>query len=276
MNRVPVSFEFFPPADEEALKKLLQVRERLAAAAPGFYSVTYGAGGSTRDRTFRTVEAMIDAGVDAAPHLSFGSDDDDTIAALLDRYVAMGVKRFVALRGDAVSGTGSRPRYAAELVRFIRARHGDAVAIEVACYPEFHPNSTSPSMDVAHFREKVEAGADAAITQYFYNADAYFHYVDLCRASGIEVPIVPGVMPITNVDNLIRFSDRAGAEIPRWMLHRLNELKEDKPALLAFGVEQVTRLCEALIEGGAPGLHLYSMNQSKAALAILDGLGLVE
>lgn len=274
VTQVPVSFEFFPPRGPEALDQLVRVRDRLDAAGPEYYSVTYGAGGSTRDRTFETVLRLRESGADVAPHLSFGADDDDTVAELLERYREAGVERIVALRGDAPSGTGGRPRYAVELVRFIRERYGDHFRIEVGCYPEYHPDSTSPAMDVRHFREKVEAGADAAITQYFYNADAYFQYVDRARAEGVDIPIIPGVMPIINAENLVRFSAKCGAEIPRWLGYRIDELKDDKEGLLHFGVDQVTRLCEVLVEGGAPGLHLYSMNQSRASLGILRNLGL--
>ena len=272
---VPVSFEFFPPKTEEGRSKLVAVRERLAAAHPEFYSVTYGAGGSTRDRTLETVLEIREEGRDVAPHLSIGGDSHDAIRALLDRYREAGIRRIVALRGDAPSGVGGRREvhYAIELVRLLREHAGDAFHIEVAAYPEVHPDAPSADADVRFFVEKVSAGADSAITQYFYNAEAYFDFVERVRAAGATVPIVPGVMPITNVEGLIRFSDNCGADIPRWIGKRLEQYRDDKESVYAFGLDVVTDLCERLLAGGAPGLHIYSMNQSRAPLALLGRLG---
>lgn len=270
-----LSFEFFPPRDDEGLVRLERVRSRLDAARPNFYSVTYGAGGSTRDRTRDLVLAIHDEGRPVAPHLSIGSDAPEAVQSLLDAYRDAGVKHVVALRGDIPSGLGSRSQvyYAKELVERIRAHSGRHFEVHVAAYPEVHPDARSPEQDLAHFIDKVAAGADEAITQYFYNADAYFDFVARCRAAGVTIPVVPGVMPITNYANLVRFSDGCGAEIPRWIRKRLEQLQDDVPSLQAFGLDVVTDLCERLLAGGAPGLHIYSMNQSKVPLALLDRLG---
>lgn len=270
-----ISFEFFPPKSADAAEKLRLVRERLDAARPEFYSVTYGAGGSTRDGTLHTVLDIQKEGRTAAPHLSMGSDDADTVGRLVEQYRDAGISRIVALRGDVPSGMGGRAsvHYAAELVALLRERWGDAFTIEVAAYPEVHPDSASPATDVAHFAAKVNAGADEAITQYFYNADAYFDFVDRAAGAGVTVPIIPGVMPITNVEGLFRFSDACGADIPRWIRKRLDQHREDPDAIRAFGLDVVTGLCERLVAGGAPGLHFYSMNQSKASLELLRRLG---
>jgi methylenetetrahydrofolate reductase (NADPH) len=276
-----LSFEFFPPNTDKGRHNLLRTWDRLSSRQPEFCSVTYGAGGSTRDRTRATIEALRGAGAPAAPHLSIGMDDDDQVRALLDDYLALGVDRIIALRGDIPSGLGSarQVRYARELVRLIRdheislGRPG-ALRIEVAAYPEVHPDAPSPDADLEYLQEKVDAGADGIITQYFYNADAYFDFVDRARGQGINAPIVPGIMPITNYANLVRFSDGCGAEIPRWIRQRLAALQEDDAALKAFGETVVTRLCERLLAGGAPGLHFYTLNQAGPTLALLDRLEL--
>ncbi|MCC5885715.1 MAG: methylenetetrahydrofolate reductase [NAD(P)H] [Gammaproteobacteria bacterium] len=270
-----VSFEFFPPRDAAGLERLAAVRTRLDAAAPEFYSVTYGAGGSTRDRTRDLVLDIHAEGRTVAPHLSIGSDAPEAVQTLLDAYRQAGIRHLVALRGDIPSGLGSRAEvhYAEELVTLVRAHSGDHFRIFVAAYPEVHPDSRSPESDLAHFADKVAAGADEAITQYFYNADAYFDFVGRCQHAGVKVPIVPGIMPITNYANLLRFSEGCGAEIPRWIRKRLEHLQDDTSSLQAFGLDVVTDLCERLLAGGIPGLHIYSMNQSKIPLALLDRLG---
>ncbi|MCC5871715.1 MAG: methylenetetrahydrofolate reductase [NAD(P)H] [Gammaproteobacteria bacterium] len=270
-----LSFEFFPPRDAAGLDRLATVRARLDAARPEFYSVTYGAGGSTRDRTRDLVLDIHAEGRTVAPHLSIGSDAPEAVRFLLDAYREAGIRHLVALRGDIPSGLGSRAEvhYAEELVALVREHSGNHFRIFVAAYPEVHPDSRSPESDLAHFADKVAAGADEAITQYFYNADAYFDFVDRCAKAGVKVPIVPGVMPITNYANLLRFSDGCGAEIPRWIRKRLESLQDDTSSLQAFGLDVVTDLCERLLAGGIPGLHIYSMNQSKIPLALLDRLG---
>ncbi|MDX1491431.1 MAG: methylenetetrahydrofolate reductase [NAD(P)H] [Pseudohongiellaceae bacterium] len=270
------SFEFFPPKTEAGKQKLAEVHTQLAALKPDFFSVTYGAGGSTRDGTFDAVSSIKKAGSSVAPHLSFGGSKDDEIESLLHQYKDMGVDRLVALRGDIPSGTGTSNSYyyANELIDFIRRKTGDHFHIEVACYPEIHPNSESYDSDIAFFKKKVEAGANSAITQYFYNEDAYFYFVDKCRKAGIDIPIYPGIMPITNYTSLARFSTNCGAEIPRWMRQQLQSFGDDSEAIRAFGVEAVTKLCEKLLAGGAPGLHFYSMNQYGPVSEIWKSLGL--
>ncbi|SNR78979.1 5,10-methylenetetrahydrofolate reductase (NAD(P)) [Methylobacillus rhizosphaerae] len=277
MNAVPViSFEFFPPKTADGMEKLRNARTQLAAFAPQFFSVTFGAGGSTRDRTFETVVDIQQAGFEGAPHLSCISADKAEIRDLLAQYQAQGIKRLVALRGDIPSGEVSSGdfRYANELVEFIRAETGDWFKIEVAAYPEFHPESSSPGADIQHFKHKVEAGADAAITQYFYNADAYFRFMDQSRKLGIDIPIVPGIMPIYNFTQLARFSSVCGAEIPRWLRLRLQDYGDDLASLRAFGAEVVRTLCEQLLAGGAPGLHFYTLNQAGTITSILEQLDL--
>ncbi len=268
-----LSFEFSAPRTPDARDALLRTAKRLARHEPDYYSVTYGAGGSTRDGTFETVAALRSAGFAAAPHLSIGTDDDATVCGLLDRYRALGVDRVVALRGDIPSGMGSgrNLRYAEELVRLIRAHEKHAMAIEVAAYPEMHPDARSPDVDLAFFRRKVDAGADGAITQYFYNADAYFDFV---TRANVAIPIVPGILPITNYEGLVRISDKCAAEIPRWIRTRLAAYKDDPPSLKAFGVDVVSALCQRLIDGGVPGLHFYTLNLSQATLAVLANLRL--
>lgn len=266
----PVSFEFFPPNTPEGLLKLRETRRQLAELAPEFFSVTYGAGGATRDKTLGVVDEIAAEGHAVAPHLSCVGATRDGISELLDRWRASGVRRLVALRGDLPSGMVDAGdfRYACDLVEFVRARTGDWFRIEVAAYPETHPQAASPEADLDAFVTKVAAGADAAITQYFFNADAYFRFVDLARTRGVSVPIVPGIMPITNYAQLARFSDACGAEIPRWIRLRLAAFGDDTASLRAFGADVVTAMCARLIEGGAPGIHFYTLNQPGPSSAI--------
>lgn len=268
-----LSFEFFPPKTAKGQDALRRNARELARYQPVFYSVTYGAGGSTRDRTYETVAGLIDAGFNVAPHLSMGADDETIIVALVDRYLALGVRRIVALRGDVPSGFGNprHVRYALQLVELLKKHAGTRLEVEVAAYPEVHPDAATPEADIQHFRNKFAAGATGAITQYFYNADAYFDFVARAR---IDVPIVPGIMPITNYAGLVRFSDGCGAEIPRWIRARLAAYQHDDAALNAFGCDVVTKLCERLLAGGAPGLHFYTLNQAAPTAAILDRLEL--
>ncbi|HUH37432.1 MAG TPA: methylenetetrahydrofolate reductase [NAD(P)H] [Spongiibacteraceae bacterium] len=269
------SFEFFPPKTEAGRVKLAEVRAELNALQPAFFSVTYGAGGSTRDNTRNIVLAMRREGLSVAPHLSFGDDDADTLLALLREYQAAGIDRIVALRGDVPSGMGAtRLIYASQLVGFIRQHFGDAFHLEVAAYPEIHPDAPSYDADIRFLKKKFDAGADSAITQYFYNADAYGYFIDRCRAIGIEQPIYPGIMPIMNYVNLARFSRNCGAEIPRWIARRLEAYGDDSASVVAFGVEVVTRLCEQLLAQGAPGLHFYTMNQVEPTRSLWRNLGL--
>jgi methylenetetrahydrofolate reductase (NADPH) len=272
-----ISFEYFPPRTDEGRSKLLEkTTPALNTLGPSFFSVTYGAGGSTRDRTLDLVSALVDGGVTAAPHLSFGADDEAVIANLLERYRAMGVQRLVALRGDLPSGMGG-PRtlvYASELVAFIRARTGDHFHIEVAAYPEIHPQARSYDSDIRFLRAKFDAGADSAITQYFYNVDAYFYFLDRCLDAGITQPIVPGIMPITNYENLARFSNNCGAEIPRWVRRRIEGFGDDLESLRKFGIDVVSQLCQTLLDNGAPGIHFYTMNQAEPTRSIYHNLGL--
>jgi methylenetetrahydrofolate reductase (NADPH) len=274
------SFELFPPRTPEGVAKLPAVIGQLAAARPNYFSITYGAGGSTQDGTYETLVTVVkQTGAEAAPHLTCVGSTRDHIAALLDRYRQAGAKRIVALRGDlpATAMSPSAPgdfHYANELVRFIRETHGDAFKIEVAAYPEMHPQASGPAADFEHFRRKVEAGADAALTQLFYNADAYFDFMDRCGKAGITIPVVPGIMPITGFANTLRFCNGCGADLPRWVRLRLDELQDDKPALLDFGLEVVTRLCKTLLENGAPGLHFYTVNQAAPTLRLWKNLGL--
>ena len=277
MNASPViSFEFFPPKTAEGVAKLREARTQLAQLQPKFFSVTFGAGGSTRDRTMETVFEIQSEGFDAAPHISCVSSSRGDIGALLDEYRERGIRRLVALRGDLPSGEVSAGdfRYANELVTFIREQSGDWFDIEVAAYPEFHPEAHSPSADLQHFKRKVDAGANAAITQYFYNVDAYFNFMDQCGAMGIDIPVVPGVMPIYNYTQLARFSGVCGAEIPRWLRLRLQDYSDDLPSLRALGTDVVTDLCEQLLAGGAPGLHFYTLNQAGIISTIAQRLGL--
>lgn len=274
------SFELFPPRTPEGVAKLPSVIKQLAAAGPEYFSITYGAGGSNQDGTYETLMTVVQhSGVEAAPHLTCVGSTRAHIAAQLERYREAGVKRIVALRGDlpATAMSASAPgdfHYANELVSFIRETHGDAFKIEVAAYPEMHPQATSPAADFEHFRRKVEAGADAALTQLFYNADAYIDFMERCARAGIAIPVVPGIMPITGYANTVRFCSGCGADLPRWVRLRLEELEDDKPALLDFGLGVVTRLCETLLKNGAPGLHFYTVNQAGPTLRLLQNLGL--
>jgi methylenetetrahydrofolate reductase (NADPH) len=276
MKPSELSIEFFPPQTPEGLDKLRLVRQKLAVLKPEFFSVTFGAGGSTRERTFSIVKEIAAEGFGAAPHLSCIGSTHDNIREILQQYRAAGITRIVALRGDLPSGMAESGefRYASELVEFIRSETGDLFHLEVAAYPEWHPQARSPQDDLAAFVRKVKAGADSAITQYFYNADAYFHFVDDVRAQGLDIPIVPGIMPIVSFFKLARFSDACGAELPRWMRRKFEGLGDDSDAIRAFSLDLVTELCERLLAGGAPGLHFYSMNQSALTLEICKRLGL--
>ena len=279
-DRKLFSLELFPPKTEQGMEKLQGHVKKLARLNPLYISVTFGAGGSTQQRTFQSVEWLVSEGIEAAPHISCISSTREEIIAMLSRYREQGIHRLVALRGDLPSGAGLVGRgelnYANELVALIRHEFGDQFHIEVAAYPEVHPQASNAVADLQNFKRKVEAGADAAITQYFYNADAYFHFVDNCRREGIDIPIVPGIMPITNYSNLSRFSDTCGAEIPRWIRKRLEAYADDVESIRAFGVEVVSELCRRLLDHGAPGLHFYTMNQSGPTLKIWHNLGLPE
>ncbi len=275
-TQIPISIEFFPPQTAEGADKLRSTRAKLAELKPEFFSVTFGAGGSTQARTFETVFEIRREGHEAAPHLSCIGSTRDQIRAILQRYQDEGIRRIVALRGDLPSGVGDpgELRYANELVAFIRAETGSHFHIEVAAYPEYHPQARSPKDDLLAFKRKVDAGADSAITQYFYNLDAYLHFRDECSALGIGVPIVPGIMPIVSFSKLARFSDACGAEIPRWMRRKFESFGDDSDSIKAFGLDVVSDLCEKLIAAGAPGLHFYSMNQAGPTIALCDRLGL--
>ncbi len=274
-----LSFEFFPPKDEPQAEALRQARRRLLPLKPEYVSVTFGAGGSTRSRTVGTALAIQQQdGLPVAPHLSCMSEDLESIQALLSAYDQAGIGRLVVLRGDRPSGRHSGVfDHAADLVGYIRQHWGSRFRIEVACYPEHHPESTSPEADLRHFRDKVAAGADGAITQYFFNAECYFRFVEEAAALGVTIPIVPGIMPITNYKGLARFSSLCGAEIPIWIAKRLQAWEQagDHESLRAFGEAVVTTLCERLLSGGAPGLHLYTLNRARPALALCRNLGLV-
>lgn len=263
------SFEFFPPKTPVGKEKLSQLWKDLNALNPAFFSVTYGAGGSTRDNTFDIIKSMRGEGIDVAPHLSFGGDDQASMNTLLDQYKELGVKRIVALRGDIPSGMGAnRVVYANELVSFIRQHSGQHFELEVASYPEIHPESKSYASEISYFKQKLDAGADASITQYFYNADSYFYFLEACNKAGISQPIYPGVMPITNFANLQRFSKSCGAEIPQWLVRKIDSLGDDSQAIMEVGQEIVIRLSEQLLAGGAPGIHFYTMNQLEPVQAI--------
>lgn len=272
------SCEFFPPITAEGLTKLQTARQQLLALRPAYFSVTYGAGGSTRDRTVEIVlDTQAHSGISAAPHLTCIASTRDSVRELLNHYKARGIRRIVALRGDMPSGMRDPGefRYANELVAFIRAEFGDHFHLEVAAYPEYHPQAPSPEKDLENFQRKVDAGASSAITQYFYNSDAYFRFVDHCAGQSIDIPIVPGIMPITNFTQLARFSDACGAEIPRWIRKKLESFGDDRNAIRAFGLDVVSELCRKLLDGGAPGLHFYTMNQAGLTLAIGERLGLI-
>jgi methylenetetrahydrofolate reductase (NADPH) len=275
INQTPVSFEFFPPQTPEGLTKLAATSRQLSALKPEYFSVTFGAGGSTRERTLEAVQFLRNEGFNAAPHLSCIGSTRENIRAILDTYKQLGINRIVALRGDLPSGMVSAGEfhYANELVSFIRAETGDHFRIEVAAYPEFHPQAKSPRDDLLNFQRKADAGANSALTQYFYNADAYFRFVDDARRLGVTIPIVPGIMPIVKFSQLARFSDACGAEIPRWMRKTLESYGDDSASVQAFGLDVVTHLCEKLLAGGVPGLHFYALNQSNASIEILKRLG---
>jgi methylenetetrahydrofolate reductase (NADPH) len=272
------SFEFFPARTPEAVVKLETTVDRLEKLNPDYFSVTFGAGGSTRESTFETVKNISEkTNIEAAPHISCIGVSTDEILEVLEAYRSFGIKKLVTLRGDLPSGSAGgygQLRYANELVEFIRKETGDHFHIEVAAYPEFHPQASNASEDLKNFKKKVDAGADGAVTQYFYNPDAYFRFVDSCEKLGIDIPIVAGVMPIINCSQLIRFSESCGAEIPRWILKRLQEFGDDRTAIREFGVDVTTELCENLLLGGAPGIHFYTMNQSAASEAIWNNLNL--
>jgi len=271
------SVEFFPPKTPEGAEKLKATRARLAEVMqPAYYSVTYGAGGSTQQGTFDTVTEIKAAGFDAAPHLSCIGSTRDNIREILQGFIEGGISRVVALRGDLPSGMGASGElhYANELVEFIRKETGDHFKIEVAAYPEFHPQAKSAEDDLNNFKRKIDAGANSAITQYFFNPDAYFRFIDDCEQRGIDVPIIPGIMPITNYTQLARFSDMCGSEIPRWIRKRLEGFGDDHEAIKAFGEEVISEMCHQLLEAGAPGLHFYTMNQAEPTLAIWGNLGL--
>lgn len=273
------SFEFFPPKTEEAIAKLRRARDRLATLKPRYFSVTYGAGGSTRENTLETaLEIQRETGIMAAPHLSCIGSTREHIREILQTYQRNGVRHIVALRGDIPSGMRNigEFQYADELVAFIRQETGDHFHIEVAAYPEFHPEAPSPRADLENFKRKVEAGANSAITQYFYNPDAYYRFVESCEAMGLRLAIVPGIMPINNYVQLARFSDNCGAEIPRWLRKRLEGFGDDIASLRAFGADVVSRLCSDLLEQGAPGLHIYTLNLANPTLAIWKNLGLLD
>jgi methylenetetrahydrofolate reductase (NADPH) len=271
-----LSFEFFPPKTPEGVDKLRTTRKQLAQFNPAYFSVTFGAGGSTRDRTLETVLEIQAEGLQAAPHLSCIGSTKENIRAILEQYQASGIRRLVALRGDLPSGTAciGEFRYANELVEFIRQETSDWFHIEVAAYPEFHPQAKSAQDDLLNFKRKVEAGANAAITQYFFNADAYFNFLEECAAMQLKIPVVPGIMPIGNFTQLARFSDACGAEIPRWLRLKLQGYGDDIASIRALGLDFVTNMCEQLLRNGAPGLHFYTLNQAGLVSTIWQRLGL--
>jgi len=269
------SFEFFPPKTPQGRDKLRATWHELAKLGPQFFSVTFGAGGSTREGTLETVLEIRAAGHEAAPHISCVASTRADVAAQLEQYRSHGIRHIVALRGDLPSGLAAAGefRYASELVAFIRQSTADWFTIDVACYPEYHPQTRSAADEIRNFKKKVDAGANTAITQYFYSADAYFRFVDDCRTAGIDVPIVAGIMPISNFSQLARFSDVCGAEIPRWIRFKLESFRDDSGSIRAFGLDVVTRLCEQLLAGGAPGLHFYTLNQAPLSVEICRRLG---
>ena len=270
------SFEFFPPKTPEGKEKLRATWKQLGQLQPKFFSCTFGAGGSTREGTLETVLEIRAAGYDAAPHLSCIASSRAELKAQIERYRAHGIRHIVALRGDLPSGLASSGelRYANELVAFIRENTGDWFHIEVACYPEYHPQTRSAADEIRNFKRKIDAGANSSITQYFYNTDAYFRFVDDCNAAGIAIPIVPGIMPIGNFAQLARFSDACGAEIPRWLRFRLESYRDDTASIRSCGLDVVTRLCDDLLRAGAPGLHFYTLNQAGLSTTIWQRLGL--
>jgi methylenetetrahydrofolate reductase (NADPH) len=272
-----ISFEYFPPKTEAGTEKLLgETTSALNELGPEFFSVTYGAGGSTRENTLGIVSAIKAKEIDVAPHLSFGGDNEDTLGNLLDTYKSKGIQRLVALRGDMPSGMGGAAQlvHANELVAFVRERTGDHFHIEVAAYPEMHPEAKSYQDDIGYLKGKLDAGANSAITQYFFNLEAYFYFLDQCQAAGIDKPIYAGIMPITNFQNLLRFSKNCGAEIPRWICQRVEGFGDDQDSVRQFGIEIVTQLCQTLLESGAPGIHFYTMNQVEPTRTVYNNLGL--
>ena len=278
-NPLRFSFELFPPRTPEGAAKLPAVLAQLAAAKPDYFSVTHGAGGSDQEGTYETLLTVVnETGIEAAPHLTCVGSTRATIAATLEKYRQAGVKRIVALRGDLpATYPASAPgdfHYASELVCFIRENFGDTFRIEVAAYPEMHPQAPDPVQDFENFRRKVECGADGAITQLFYNADSYFDFMERCEKAGLRIPIIPGIMPITGFANIVRFCTSCGADLPRWVRLRLEQMQDDKPALLDFGLSVVTRLCETLLRNGAPGLHFYTINQADPTLRLWANLAL--
>jgi methylenetetrahydrofolate reductase (NADPH) len=270
------SFELFPPQTPEGVEKLRLTRQQLARFNPKFFSVTFGAGGSTRERTLETVLEIQTEGHVVAPHLSCIGSTQQNIRAILEKYYEAGIRHIVALRGDLPSGMAQAGefRYASELVAFIRQEYGSSFHIEVAAYPEYHPQARSAQADFDNFKRKIEMGASSAITQYFYNADAYFHFVELCEAAGLNIPVVPGIMPINKFSQLVRFSDTCGAEIPRWIRKKLEGYGDDSESIHAFGLDVVTGLCEQLLQAGAPGLHFYTLNSANLTSAIWQRLNL--
>ena len=270
------SFELFPPQTPEGIEKLRLTRRQLAQLHPKFFSVTFGAGGSTRERTLETVLEIHAEGLTVAPHLSCIGSTRQNIRSILEKYHQAGIRQLVALRGDLPSGMAQAGefRYASELVAFIRQEFGAAFHIDVAAYPEYHPQARSAQADFDNFKRKIEVGANSAITQYFYNADAYFHFIDLCEASGVDIPIVPGIMPINKFSQLVRFSDTCGAEIPRWIRKKLEGYSDDTESIRAFGLDVVTDLCERLLAAGAPGLHFYTLNSANLSSIIWQRLNL--
>jgi methylenetetrahydrofolate reductase (NADPH) len=272
---VPISFEFFPPNTPVGADKLKGVVADLAAVGPEFFSVTYGAGGATRDKTLATVQAIAGMGFEAAPHLSCVGSTREGIAEILATYRSQGIRRLVALRGDLPSGTAvaGEFRYAADLIAFVRDTQGADWHIEAAAYPEYHPQQRYARRDLEHFAAKMKAGADSAITQFFFNPDAYFHFCDEVRKLGVEVPIVPGIMPIHNYAKIAQFAQRDGIEIPRWVALKMEGFMDDAASVRAFGIEVVARLCERLVAGGAPGIHFYTLNQSALTLDVCRKLG---
>jgi len=270
------SFEFFPPKTEEGKVKLRETWKQLGQLGPKFFSVTFGAGGSTREGTLETVMEIRAGGYEAAPHISCVASSRADIRAQLEKYRAAGIRHIVALRGDLPSGLAAAGelRHANELVAFIRETTGDWFEIDVACYPEFHPQTRSAADEIRHFKRKVDAGANSAITQYFFNTDAYFRFIDECEGADIAIPIVPGIMPIGNFAQLARFSDACGAEIPRWLRFRLESFHDDRASIRALGLDVITRLCDDLLRAGAPGLHFYTLNQAGLTATIWERLGL--
>ncbi|MGB4811182.1 MAG: methylenetetrahydrofolate reductase [NAD(P)H] [Methylophilaceae bacterium] len=273
-KNIPYSFEFFPPKTEDGINKLRETRRKLAQFNPEFFSVTFGAGGSTRDRTMETVLEIQQDGFTAAPHISCISSSKAEVRQLLQEYQQHGIKRLVTLRGDIPSGEVSAGdfRYAVELVEFIRAETGNHFHIEVAAYPEFHPEAKTPAADLLNLKRKVNVGANSAITQYFYNADAYFRFIEQCATANINVPIVPGIMPIYNITQLARFSSACGAEIPRWLKLRLEAYGDDMASLRAFGIDVVSDMCERLQKSGVPSLHFYTLNQAGTITSIIENI----